>query len=91
MARLLDRLQAERLLGENLEHCQDCTAKKAAWDAALIERGKSWLEANEAGLQANEIADHCGCSVGLVKLEISKAKKAREEAARRPARRKGGS
>jgi DNA-directed RNA polymerase specialized sigma24 family protein len=80
MARLLDRVKAEELLADNLARCQAASAAKAGWDASLVERSDSWLAANEGGLLVQEIAEHCGCSVGLVKLEIGKAKARREKA-----------
>lgn len=81
MARLLDRVKAEELLADNLAHCEASNAAKASWERELIARADSWLASNEGGLLVQEIAEHCGCSVGLVKLEVGKAKTRREAAA----------
>lgn len=77
--RLLDRDAAARLLGACANECAVAIASKATWDQALRKRAESFLAANEGGLQVSEIAAHCGCSVGLVKLEIGKAKTRRDE------------
>lgn len=81
MARLLDRVKAEELLAACRTSTVAADERKLAWDNALIERGDSYLAANEGGLLVQEIAQHVGRSVGLVKLEIGKAKSRRAEAA----------
>lgn len=78
MARLLDRVKAEELLGSARSECAVANASKETWERALAKRAQAFLAANEGGILVQEIADHCGCSVGLVKLEIGKAKKLRD-------------
>jgi hypothetical protein len=80
MARLLDRAKAEELLADNLARCTAANEAKSEWERQLVARADSWLASNEGGLLVQEIAEHCGCSVGLVKLEIGKAKNRREGA-----------
>lgn len=81
MARLLDRAKAEELLGACLAATENADRAKALWDETLVVRGDQYLAANEGGLQIQEIAQHVKRSVGLVKLEIGKAKARRTEAA----------
>jgi hypothetical protein len=77
--RLLDRAVAEALLSDCVVGCGVTNSAHEAYRRSLSARSAAFLAANDAGLFPQEIADRCRCSVGLVKLEIGKAKKLREE------------
>lgn len=79
MARLLDRTLAEALLNDCVVGCGATTSAHEVYRQSLAKRGAAFLAASDGGLFPQEIADRCRCSVGLVKLEIGKAKKLREE------------
>jgi DNA-directed RNA polymerase specialized sigma24 family protein len=78
MARLLDRAKAEALLAACEAETSVAASAKATWDRALRKRAEAFAAANEGGLLVGEIAERCGMSVGAVKLDIGKAKRARE-------------
>lgn len=80
MARFMDREVAEALLEACRAETVAADALKDQWELALVRRGDAYLAANDGGLVGQDIADHVGRSVGLVKLELGKAKARRGEA-----------
>lgn len=75
----VDRVAADALLGAAMSESAVVEATIENLERARVRRAEAWMVANEAGVHASEIADRCRMSVGLVKLEIGKAKKARAE------------